>query len=355
MIPPADIAGPSTWRVTIPSWGVSAAVHVAILAWLCSGVARNEKPLGVEMGPDRVVGLVSREFRQSATETQGEGESGETPSQPSRAEADPAAAALKPADASLVAAAPQTGRDALSQEAPPVALDLPAASPAPVGGLGLGAPPVPRRPTDVAEIAQDGAGDGGTGAGESGDATPGKASFFGASAKGERIVYVLDSSGSMQDYGAIDVAKRGLKASLERLTPGQRFQIIFYNNTPRPMAQIAGREDLPRATEVNKARARQFIDSQQPQLGTNHIAALDMALAQKPDVVFLLTDADVPRLSPSELEQIRKRNGGKCQIHTIEFGKWGDLTQDDNFLKKLARQNGGQHRYRDVTRFAGER
>ena len=63
----------------------------------------------------------------------------------------------------------------------------------------------------------------------------------------------------------------------------------------------------------------------------------------------------MPRLSPSDLEQIRKRNGGKCQIHTIEFGKWGDLTQDDNFLKKLARQNGGQHRYRDVTRFAGER
>ena len=341
--------------VSIPSWGMSAALHVAVLCWLCFGVPRAAKPLGVEVGPDRVVGLVSREFRQSATETQGEGETGETPSPspPDISEQD--APTPRPAGETLVAAAPQTGRDALSQEAPPVALDLPVASPTSVGGLGLGAPPVSRRPADMAEVSRGASGEAGAGAGEAGEASPGKASFFGASAKGERIVYVLDSSGSMQDYGAIDVAKRELKASLERLTPGQRFQVIFYNNTPRPMAQVGGREDLPRATEVNKARARQFIDSQQPQLGTNHIAALDMALAQKPDVLFLLTDADVPRLSPSDLEQIRKRNGGKCQIHTIEFGKWGDLTQDDNFLKKLARQNGGQHRYRDVTRFAGER
>jgi hypothetical protein len=344
-----SLAGAATWRTIVPSWGLSAGVHVGLLAWLCVGAPVTERPRGVEVGPDRVVGLVSREFQPGPVETQGGADAAESAttaaSDPGLSETTP-----RPAGEPLTAAAPQTGRDALSMEAPPVALDLPEATPAPAGGLGLGAPPVARRPVDSAEISQ--VPGGGEGVGETGaGAAPGKASFFGASAKGERIIYVLDASGSMHDYGAIDVARRELKASLERLTPGQRFQVIFYNNTPRPMAQVAGREDLPRATEVNKARARQFIDSQQPQLGTNHLDALELALSQKPDVLFLLTDADIPRLTAPDLDRIRKQNGGKCQIHTIEFGKGGDLTVDDNFLKKLARQNGGQHRYRDVTRF----
>lgn len=349
-----DITGFATWRTIAPSWLLSAGAHLGVLAWLCLAASPSYQPRGVEAGPDRVVGLVSREFHPSPVESQGQGDVAEAVSA-TAAESEEGAATRPVSGEPLSAAAPQTGRDALANEAPPVAIDLPVESPAPVGGLGLGAPPVSKRPVDAADLARSASGgDGLAGNEEAAAGATGKASFFGASAKGQRIIYVLDASGSMVDYGAIDVARSELKASLERLTPGQRFQVIFYNNAPRPLAQVSGRDDLPRATEVNKAKARQFIDSQQPQLGTNHIAALELALSQKPDVLFLLTDADIPRLSAPELERLRKQNSGKCQIHTIEFGKGGDLTQDNNFLKKLARQNGGQHRYRDVTRFSGD-
>jgi hypothetical protein len=65
-------------------------------------------------------------------------------------------------------------------------------------------------------------------------------------------------------------------------------------------------------------------------------------------VVFFLTDAAEPELSPAELEELRRINAGTV-INTIEFGA-GPALGGDNFLKKLARQNDGQHVYVDVTR-----
>jgi hypothetical protein len=60
-----------------------------------------------------------------------------------------------------------------------------------------------------------------------------------------------------------------------------------------------------------------------------------------------LTDADDPVLTPSELEDIRQHNNG-ATINAIEF-KSGPDPQRRTLLETLAKQNGGEYLYVDVT------
>ena len=82
--------------------------------------------------------------------------------------------------------------------------------------------------------------------------------------------------------------------------------------------------------------------------GTDHIKALQRAVAMRPDVIFLLTDADEPRLGPGQLVKIHRTAGG-IAINTVEFG-YGPPSGEDNFLAQLARQNGGQYGYVDISK-----
>jgi hypothetical protein len=169
------------------------------------------------------------------------------------------------------------------------------------------------------------------------------------------VVFVIDCSTSMANDNAMRTAKAALVASLQSLTESQQFQIVFYNNTPSLMKLRNGRPgEMAFATEVNKTFARQYIAGIEPDLGTDHVPALKLALRLGPEVIFFLTDADEPQISPGELDELRRLNQGRTRIHTIEFGRGAELGENINFLKKLARQNGGTYRYHDVRRAATE-
>ncbi|MBS0264042.1 MAG: hypothetical protein JSS02_19055 [Planctomycetes bacterium] len=199
---------------------------------------------------------------------------------------------------------------------------------------------------------QGGGGQGGQGGGRGGTGTGGGGgtSFFGHQAVGKRFVYVLDASGSMYDYNAIAVAKSELLASLSQLDQNEQFQVIFYNERCYSMKGAGGKDELFWGTEVNRTLASQFIRNVEPDGGTRHVDALMLALSYSPDVVFFLTDAGEPYLYAADLDQIKRRNGGRATIYTVEFGK-GPSLKTDNFLKKLARDNQGAHAYRDVQQF----
>jgi hypothetical protein len=154
----------------------------------------------------------------------------------------------------------------------------------------------------------------------------------------------------MYDYNAIAVAKAELLSSLEQLDATQQFQIIFYNEKCHPMRGVDGKEQVFWGSDTNRTLASQFIRNIHPDGGTRHVDALLAALAYTPEVIFFLTDAGEPILYPGDLEKIKKRNNGRSRIFTIEFGKGANL-KADNFLKKLARENGGAHAYRDVQEF----
>jgi hypothetical protein len=150
---------------------------------------------------------------------------------------------------------------------------------------------------------------------------------------------------------AIRVARDELMSSLETLERTQQFQIIFYDTHPRPML-LAGEKgnELYWATTANRNAARRYIANVQPEQGTKHMPALEMALRMKPEVIFFLTDADLPVLEAADLDKIRRLNGDQSRIHCVRFGQGADL-EPNNFMRQLAAQNGGRYRYRDVQSF----
>jgi len=175
-------------------------------------------------------------------------------------------------------------------------------------------------------------------------------SVFGAQGTGTKFIYVFDRSGSMEGYQGrpLAAAKAELIASLQNLDSVHQFQIIFYNDGQSALNPFGGQPRMMFGSERDKRLAVDFIKGVVANGSTRHLEALKMALRLKPDVIFFLTDADEPQMTYSELEAIRRMNGGGgCSIHAIEFGS-GPFQGDDNFLVKLARQNGGQHVYVDV-------
>ena len=139
-------------------------------------------------------------------------------------------------------------------------------------------------------------------------------------------------------------------SSASTLEQTQQFQVIFYNQTVLELTGNSDRPSMQWATDINRTLARQFISGVQPDGGTDHMPALKKALRYQPENLFFLTDADQPILSARELNEIKTANNGRTAIHCVEFGKGPEIS-GDNFLRKLARENGGTYRYRDVTKF----
>ncbi len=174
---------------------------------------------------------------------------------------------------------------------------------------------------------------------------------FGAQGTGSRFVYVFDRSASMQGFQGRPMAASRLELlkSLETLGSIHQFQIVFYNDKSTVFNPFPTRPPhLMFGTEENKALASQFVRNVIPAGSTWHREALLLALGMQPDVIFFLTDAAEPQLTPSELAEVKARNRAGTVINSIEFGS-GPFQGTDNFLVKLARQNGGKHVYVDVT------
>ena len=181
------------------------------------------------------------------------------------------------------------------------------------------------------------------------------AGFFGTSDQGMKVVFVIDASGSMSANNAMQEAKLALMSSLQSLDERQQFLIIFYDDAPHVLKlKNEPTPTLAPATEINKTLAKQQIAGIQPGAGTDHFPAVEMALKMNPDVIFFLTDAAVPPMHPADLEKVKRLNNGHARIHSIELGVGPELAAyTSNFLHRLAQQNGGTHRYHDVTKFKG--
>ncbi len=175
---------------------------------------------------------------------------------------------------------------------------------------------------------------------------------FGVQGSGSRFVYVFDRSLSMSGYQGrpLAAAQRELIKSLESLGSVHQFQMVFYNEEPKVFGARPGQSvSLVFGNDENKKRAATFVNGITADGGTRHMEALVKALSMGPDVIFFLTDADDPQLSEADLARLRQRNRAGTVINCIEYGA-GASQEEMNFLKRLAKQNRGQHVYIDVTR-----
>jgi len=344
---------PSWLRFSVPSWLVSLVVHATLLVALTLTVQTAPRGLPGGLGSGEAFSIFD------GPGGGGDG-SGEFFDEESPGGGGTSTLHMPPAgeaDGGLRGEGSGNATTGLFDDRPPT--DALAALPKALGGGGGGSGPIGEGLGGATSAGGFTAGSGrGSGSGGSGRGGPlggrARTSLYGIEADGYKFVYVFDRSGSMGGSGRntpLSSAKANLLASLESLGDTHQFQIIFYNEKPTMFA-LAGHPDrLVFGNSANRATAAQFVRGIVADGGTRHEDALWMALKMQPDVIFFLTDADQPELSPSELEKIHRANNGRCSINTIEFGL-GPAIQNDNFLVKMARENNGKYTYVDVSKGA---
>jgi HEAT repeat protein len=157
-----------------------------------------------------------------------------------------------------------------------------------------------------------------------------------------RVVFCMDTSGSMdRPIGTggttrIAEARRELAEVLRRSDPQVQFNVILFDSAPHPWKQR-----LVTASKEDKEAAIRFAEETTPQGGTDIHGALEAACKDpKVDTVYLLSDGDpsAGRIRNPEIlaaEVLRWCKARSLVIHTVAVGGESPL------LRKLAEQVGG--------------
>jgi hypothetical protein len=134
----------------------------------------------------------------------------------------------------------------------------------------------------------------------------------GALEANQRIVYVLDASGSMGEWAKFDVARAALIATLKLQPPTVRFQVVVYAGSTFTPVKSAPNECLA-ATPENLARNIEALAALPSPAGrSQHLDGLRAALAFRPDLVVLFTDAD--DLPPGPVRGVLKQAERKAVL-----------------------------------------
>ncbi len=192
--------------------------------------------------------------------------------------------------------------------------------------------------SQVPTLGGAGGGDLGAGMGGSGGAGSGT-SFFGISSKGGRFCYIMDISASMLQGSRMDAAITELISSLKKLPNFSQYYILFYSSSvSEPPSQLGW--NTARRSSLN--RMINEIHRVQAQGGTVPAPAFEraMELSPLPDVIFFLTDGQIPTTFIDELRAMLP-SGKRVVVHAVAFGSGADINQ----MKEIAKLTGGQYKY----------
>ena len=176
------------------------------------------------------------------------------------------------------------------------------------------------------------------------------ASFFGMLAEGNKFVYLVDISPSMnigRGRGPSDVSRliralAELRASVERLSSDQSFYVILFNGQTRRM--FDEQSVSPRAlvaTPENKQRLHAWLSTIRTGESTDPRRALQLGLNMHPSALFLLSDGifDVPEATVFDV--IQRNNGDATPIHTIAY----EDERSCRTMERIAGLTGGEYRF----------
>ena len=160
------------------------------------------------------------------------------------------------------------------------------------------------------------------------------------------VVYVLDTSGSMEDEGKMEKARRALLFGVRGLRPQDRFNVISFAGETRRMET-----GLIAADRAGRERGIAFVEGLRAVGGTNINDALTEALAQFPRgrgdrtrLLVFLTDG-IPTVGETDADKIvdnarRTRVDG---VRVFTFGVGYDV--NTRLLDRVAAENGGTAEY----------
>lgn len=194
-----------------------------------------------------------------------------------------------------------------------------------------------------------GAGGGGVGdgLGAGGGSGGGGAKFFGVEARGNRFLYICDTSGSMDtpDAGAnkplkrIDRLKLELNESIRGLLDSSTFYVVFFNSGPQT---IQDQRAWITANTAGKRRASDQVNVLAAFGGTEPWPAFEIAFQFKPqpDAIYFMTDGE---FNPEVAAMIASANQGprKVPIHCISFIS----NAGEEVMRKIAADSGGSYKH----------
>lgn len=187
--------------------------------------------------------------------------------------------------------------------------------------------------------------------------------YYGLTTNSERVVFVIDTSGSMEtsvdnpdvkDPGGrskLRAAQNELANAVKALRPTDKFGIVVYNDIV-----VRWEPGLLEASDVNKQAAFDFIESLVAVNSTNIFDALETAFdiagfgardknyASGCDTIFFLSDGSPTSgrvVDPGGiLSKVREWNSTKkVVVHAIGLGR----EHNRAFMERLARENGGEY------------
>jgi len=179
-------------------------------------------------------------------------------------------------------------------------------------------------PTDVGTLMAGGSAGtgqglgGGGGRGAAGDeARLGQTNFFGTPARANRVVFLVDNSGSMKQ-GRMETTLLELARSIEALGEKQEFYVVFYSDQAYPMFYPASEMQAVAATRENKQRFYQWLQTVELCVGGALLKAVEIAESLEPQVVYVLSDGNIT--SVRTLTELTRPGARKFTLHTLGMG-----------------------------------
>lgn len=174
-----------------------------------------------------------------------------------------------------------------------------------------------------------------------------KQKYYGIDIHAQRVMFIIDHSGSMEDHWSgmtrLTRAKLELIKVIRELPENTEFAIMFYETNVR-----VWRKELLYANEKNKLEAIAFIRKLGFGDRTNTYGALRQSLSFDNDLesVFLLTDGRPTIGATVETEKILSDILGRNRFRHLNFNTIGIAVNPttEAFLKQLAVGSGGEYR-----------
>ena len=160
----------------------------------------------------------------------------------------------------------------------------------------------------------------------------------------ERVVFVVDATGTMLGL-KFNIAQEHVRQAVARLTPAQRFNIVYFRGGDEPVDWSVPLGLQLRAADPKGVReALAFIDrTDVVGKGTNPLPALQLAFGLRPDVIYFVSDGEFNNVVGYEqvIGAVRKLNARRrTRFNVMQIR--ADDAQARAALATLARENGGQ-------------
>lgn len=191
-------------------------------------------------------------------------------------------------------------------------------------------------------------GTGGFGSGlGGGGARIGQAGIWNLNIRANKIVYVIDYSGSI--IVAVDDLKRELKRSIGKLKASQSFTVILFYSTGSGVKTESFKPKLEAATEESRREFFQWIDRKAPQGDTEPLEAMRRALGLNPDAIFFFSDGLFEDSVVTEIGRVNTK--ARTRIYSLVFdeiyltdtsGLPPAEKEGSRRMRRIAESNGGQ-------------